>query len=281
MKYFLIRLFLISLWLFPSLVFADIAILIHGYNTNSHTWRNSGITSILATKGWHDISYSGQTLNQSGKYLISVQLPAKSPIDVQANYLSQYLSQIVNNNPGHKIHLIAHSAGGIVARLTLVKNYSAFIYETKLNDKERSNKKPNDKKFQFFPIVQLITIATPHLGSPIAEMAHTASDTPIGFFAPFFGMDEINDAEILYQQLSREHKSHFLYWLNRQAHPPIKFISIVRADGSLLKGDIFVPPRSQNMSEIKVLSKDSYFILTPGDHGLKYSDGIIISNLLP
>ena len=266
MKQNLSRLLLISLVLFPALAFADIAILIHGYHSGSKSWRNSGISSVLFSKGWHDISLSGKTLQSSGKYFIAVELPSKAPIDVQSNYLSQYLRDIVEQNPAHKIHLIAHSAGGIVARLSLVKNYKQFIDN-------------NDNAF--LPVVQLITIATPHLGSPIAEMAHSASDTPISVFAPLFGLDEINQAEILYKQLSREHKNNFLYWLNRQPHPPIRYTSIVRADGSLITGDVYVPPHSQNMAFVPAIKQQSHLVLTPGNHKLKASDGIVISHLLP
>ncbi len=263
---FLIILFLVLLYL-PGMLLADIAILVHGYHTGGKTWRASGITQVLASKGWYDISFSGITPENNGKYIVAVELPAKAPIEVQANYLSQYIAEISQKNPQHKIHLIAHSAGGIVARLALVNNYANFV---KGNNKE------------FIPIVQLITIASPHLGSPIAEMLYSAaSDTPIGFFAPFIGLDEINDAEVLYKQLSREHKNNFLYWLNRQPHPPIKYISIVRADGSLLSGDIYVPPHSQNMAFIPAINQHSQVVLTPGDHALKFNDGIIISHLLP
>lgn len=260
--FILLLIFLFS----PGIIWADITILIHGYHTGAKTWRNTGIIRVLSSRGWHDISYSGQTLGNSGKYLIAVELPSKAPIEVQSAYLSQYLSDIAKSNPRHKIHLVAHSAGGIAARLTLVNNYSSFM---------------SGKSSEFIPVVQLITIATPHLGSPIAEMLHSASATPIGFFAPFFGMDEINDAEILYKQLSREHKNGFLYWLNRQQHPPIRYTSIVRADGSLISGDIYVPPHSQNMAFIPAINRHSQLILTLGDHGLKFNDGIIISHLLP
>ncbi|MCK5666031.1 MAG: hypothetical protein KAI17_21225 [Thiotrichaceae bacterium] len=266
LKKFSLIIFLFILIASPGLLLADIVVLVHGYHTSSKTWRSSGIMQLFAINGWKDISDSGQTSVNYNKFIIAVELPSKSPIEVQADYLSFYLATIAKQNPGHKIHLVAHSAGGLVARLSLVNKYRDFF---------------NNEQTEFFPIEQLITIATPHLGSPIAEMLHSASDTPIGFFAPFVGMDEINDSEILYKQLSREHKNGFLYWLNRQPHPPIRYTSIVRADGSLISGDIYVPPHSQNMAFVPVINQHSHLILTPGDHALKYNDGIIISHLLP
>jgi len=224
----------------------------------------------LAYNGWKDAGFfnpqgyygtiSDNKLNTNNKYIITAELPSEAPVEVQASLLKHYIQELIRNEPEQKLHLVAHSAGGIVARLALVNYF---------------NHNKTDS------IEQLITIATPHLGSPIAEMAEQASNSPIGFIAPVIGLNEINRASILYKQLSREHENYFLFWLNRQAHPAMRYTSIIRANGSLLTGDWLVPPRSQNMAFIPVIGVNAQAIFTRGDHHLKYTDGFIIASLLP
>ena len=250
----------------PGLAIADIAVLIHGCHSSGGAWRNKGIVHLLATHGWRDagiytpatvnFGYPGQTLDHSPRQLVTAELPSESPIEIQADLLRQYLTDISTRFPAQPIHLIAHSAGGIVARLALVKSRDLHI-------------------------VQLITIATPHLGSPIAEIVEQAADSPIGIIAPLVGADDINRAETLYKQLSREKENYFLFWLNRQPHPDITYTSIVRASGSLINGDRLVPPYSQNMAFVPAIGSRSRLIMTPGNHRLKYADGFALLPLLP
>lgn len=266
MKHYFSKVLIVISLLFPAFAIADIAVLIHGYHGSGGSWRTKGIVYQLATRGWKDsgfyapllgnIGYPTQTLSDVEKQLVTAELPSESPVEIQANLLGQYLKDISQRFPEQKIHLVAHSAGGIVARLTLVQNPT-------------------------LPVVQLITIATPHLGSPIAEMAEKASDTPISFLAPLIGASDINRAEILYGQLGREKENYFLFWLNRQPHPEIAYTSIVRANGSFFNGDRYVPPYSQNMAYVPAIGARSNLILTPGNHYLKYPDGFLLSTLLP
>ena len=269
MKHVLRKLIISILIFAPTLALADIAVLVHGYHSSGHSWRYNGITTLLASNGWNDagsytlrgnLVYSGHPLSKTGKHLITAELPSEATIDIQATILNQYLDDITKQFPEQRIHLVAHSAGGLVARLALVTNYS-----------QQNN----------YNVAQLITIATPHLGSPIANMAEKASDTPIGFFAPFIGANEINRAEELYKQLGNEDKNHFLFRLNRQAHPPMRYTSIIRSDGSILNGDWLVPSRSQNMAFVPAIGRNAQVFLTPGEHHLKYADGFILVRLLP
>ena len=264
--------------LFISLVAqADIALLVHGYHSSGKAWRSSGIITQLKTKDWYDaglftpqgylaplvdLSLHNAPMTNKGKYLVTAELPSEAPIEIQAAMLDKYLTYIYTHFPQQVIHLIAHSAGGIVARLTLVNNYQ-------------------QKAPSHFNIFQLITIATPHLGSPIAKMAHRAANSPIGVIAPLVGANEINRAQTLYQQLAQEDKNPFLFLLNRQAHPPMYYTSIIRGNGSLLKGDWLVPPLSQNMALVPAIGSHARAIITAGDHDLKYQDAIILMALLP
>ncbi len=264
---YLSKVFLLCLLLIPAVVLADIAVLVHGFHGSSNAWRKTGIVNILAANGWRDagyylpiqgnVAFPGQELNDtSPKQLVTAELPSDAPIEIQANLLSQYLKDIHHRFPDQMIHLIGHSAGGLVARLTLVRN-------------------PD------LPIIQLITIATPHLGTPMAEFARLAKDTPLDFMAPLVGIDELDASKRLFKQLSREKENYFLFWLNRQPHPDILYTSIVRADGSIMHGDIFVPSYSQNMAFVPAIGMRANVIMTPGDHYLKASDGYLLVNLLP
>lgn len=259
--------FLFSLLLIPAIALADIAVLVHGFHGSSNAWRKSGIIPILAQNGWHDAgfylpiqgnaAFPGQELNnQSAKQLVTAELPSGAPVEIQADLLNRYLTDIQSRFPDQSIHLIGYSAGGIVARLTLVQNPS-------------------------LPVIQLITIATPHLGTPIAKFAKLAKDTPIDFIAPLAGIDELDASKRLFRQLSRERDNYFLFWLNRQPHPDILYTSIIRADDSIMNGDIFVPSYSQNMAFVPAIGMRAKFIMTPGDHYLKPTDGYLLLGLLP
>jgi len=269
------QILILVLLLFPGFVLADIAVLIHGYHSSGNSWRYNGIIHVLTNNGWNDaghytpghgnIGFPGYTLSNSGKHVVTVELPSESPMEVQADLLGLYLNEMSKKFPQQKIHLVGHSAGGVVARLALVRNYSNL----------------NNESDNFIPIVQLITIASPHRGSPVAEIVKKASNSPVGLVAPLIGLDEINRAERLYKQMSREKENHFLFWLNRQPHPPIRYTSIVRANSSLFGGDYLVPSYSQDMTYVPAIGNQSQLLLTPGDHNLKYADGFLLMTLLP
>lgn len=266
MKQVMSKVALLLFLLLPTIALADIAVLVHGYHSSGASWRGKGIVHLFTTRGWNDagfyapysgnVAYPGRALKTTGNHLVTAELPSEAAIDIQANLLGSYLIDIHNRFPDQPVHLIAHSAGGIVARLTLVNN-------------------PN------LPVIQLITIATPHLGSPIAEFADLAADSPISAIGELVGSNELNRAEQLYKQLRREKENQFLFWLNRQPHPHIPYVSIVRSSGSLISGDRLVPPYSQNMAYVPAIGDKSSLILTSGKHGLKYSDGLVLLPLLP
>ena len=209
----------LSALLISSAAAADIAVFVHGYQSGGNTWRMHGIIPALVSHGWKDsgtyyptpysVVHDGQALEANS--LVTVELPSEAPVEIQAGLLQMYLQDIVSQRPDQSIRLIGHSAGGIVSRLVLVGN-------------------PD------LPVKQLITIATPHMGSPVAEMAEMAAKTPITLLTDITGFDDLNHrSKHLYSQLGREKENYFLFWLNRQPHPDIDYVAIVRADGSLLK----------------------------------------------
>lgn len=264
-----LRIIALFTFFISTYVHADIAVLVHGYHSNgSSSWRVNGIVQHLNRYGWQDAgiytpegnhALFGISLANSGLFVVTAELPSESPIEIQASLLSRYLNDISEHFTEQKIHIIAHSAGGIVARLALVNIY-------------QQGKQAN--------ISQLITIATPHLGSVIAEVAKRTSNSPLSIIAPVLGASEINRAKILYQQLGREEKNSFLFWLNRQPHPPMKYTSIIRKNGSFIKGDWLVPAQSQNMALVPAIGKNAQVILTKGDHYLDYRDVFLFLPLL-
>jgi pimeloyl-ACP methyl ester carboxylesterase len=279
MKPILSKALLISFLLLPSMVLAHIAVLVHGYQGTGGSWREKGIVSHLANYGWKDAGFyapyynpvtqttanqygvsnfglPGHTLEKTAKQIVTAELPSVAPIEVQAELLSRFLRDIHARYPDKKIHLVAHSAGGIAARLTLIRN-------------------PD------LPIVQLVTIATPHLGSPLAELANKLAESPVELLTPILGMNSLERSERLYEQLSREKENYFLFWLNRQPHPDIDYVSIVRRDGSFIGGDNIVPPYSQDMALVPVIGPRSKIFYTPGRHYLKFLDAQILASVLP
>ncbi len=242
---------------------ADIAVFVHGYQSTGNTWRAKGIIPMLVSYGWKDagryypapysVLHDGPPLEDNS--LVTAELPSDAPVEIQAQLLNMYLQDIVAQQPEQSLRLVGHSAGGIVSRLVMVSDPS-------------------------LPIRQLITIATPHLGSPMAEIAEMAAKTPASILAPLAGVDNARRSKHLYKQLGRERENYFLFWLNRQPHPDSDYVSIARADDSLLNGDVLVPPYSQDMSLVPAIGQKSRLFLTPGKHRLKYADALLILPLL-
>ncbi|MBF0264143.1 MAG: hypothetical protein HQL46_02650 [Gammaproteobacteria bacterium] len=263
-KQLLLALLLVSSNLFSTNVSAEILVLVHGFDSNSQTWLKHGIAQQLELNGWQNaglltlIRPGGDHFNKPVKlnkdFFVLVDLPYKAPIQIQANYLDNYLNYLAKESPQQAITLIAHSAGGIVARLTLLNN-------------------PN------LPIWRLITIATPHMGSAMAEVGEIIAKSPMTLVTPIIGADSINHAGKLLSQLKREDPGSFLFWLNNLQHPDIEYISIVRLDSSWFDGDFFVSPYSQNMNFVRGI-RQSQIILTPGKHWLNFRDGLLLLQIL-
>ncbi len=109
-----------------------------------------------------------------------------------------------------------------------------------------------------------------------------AGQSPLGWVAPFVGGSTLNRSQALYGDLVRERPGSLLFWLNRQAHPPATYVSIVRQDDSLfgLGGDLVVAARSQDMNQVYALRGRAWAIRTSGGHGLQASDGELLLRIL-
>jgi hypothetical protein len=130
-------------------------------------------------------------------------------------------------------------------------------------------------------IAALLTIATPHLGTGTAELGLMASQSPLGWVAPFMGADSLNRSQGLFYDLSREQPGSLLFWLNRQPHPSSRYLCVTHAGGGLLgMGDLVVPEWSQDMNNVAALRGAVVSVAAAGEHLLTPADGELLLELL-
>lgn len=261
----------ITLLFFATQGCARQLVFIQGYLADASIWSQAGITQQLQHHGW---DYSGEfhygsdgvrlfkvsnrqenndTEHKDCYYLVS--LPTQASISKQAFYLSAYLKHVRRLYPQQELILVGHSAGGVVARYVMVR-------------------KPG------LNVSQLITIASPHLGTASAEYGKMAGDSPLALFAPLVGANTLNRSQGLYKDLLPEKPYRFLYWLNRQPHPDAEYISIVRNGLSPDGGDFIVPEQSQYLENVFNLKFRAYSYIVPGSHGLTHKDGQLLLDLI-
>jgi pimeloyl-ACP methyl ester carboxylesterase len=182
-------------------------------------------------------------------------LPTEAPFRIQGHYLKAYLKQIRQHFPNDKLIVVGHSAGGVLARYVMVTTPG-------------------------FNIDQLITIASPHLGSDTAELGKLLGDSPLALFAPMIGAGSFTRSQALYQDLLPEQPGRFLYWLNRQPHPPAEYIAIARDQTSANGGDWVVSQRSQHLEHVYALRHQAYSYVVAAGHQLTRADGRLIMDLI-
>ena len=254
------RYFLLACLMLPSAAIADVTILVHGYLTNGVTWDKSGIVTTMEAHGWHDggpliAGYQTSPVVQDGNTLYVVELPFNAPLMVQSEILQQQLLKAQRRHPDEKFTLVGHSAGGVVARMTLVR-YGAQ------------------------QVTHLITIASPHLGTPLAldGLKVTRNSGPFNIVKRVVGGDAYAAAthsRALFADLRPARPGTELFRLNNQPHPDISYTSVIRADR-----DSIVPSASQDMNLVPALEGKSAIYLTPGSHYLKSFDGRVVLSLL-
>ena len=140
---------------------ADVLVLVHGYLGTAHSWVESGVIHRLQQRGYRQLGIYGHgpgrvlyqqlSAQAAQKPVYAVNLPSQAPIVIQADWLAAILREIRKRHPEEAINLAAHSAGGVVARMTLVRHGSLGVQH-------------------------LITIATPHFGTGRAIQALDATD---------------------------------------------------------------------------------------------------------
>jgi len=234
---------------------SETLVLIHGYLGTGATWRPTGIVAALQQAGWQDAGHlfpaaplPNPLAADAERPVYTVTLPSEAPLFVQARWLNFYLHTLQQRHPEHQFILVGHSVGGVVARLSLVHNQ--------------------------FPVKTLITLASPHLGTELAELGLAAGQSPLGWITPLLGLSTINRSQGLYWELVREHPATPLFALNRQPHPDIQYVSIVRV------GDSIVPPYSQDMNNIPALRGRALPVIVHSQHHLHPADGGLLASLL-
>jgi triacylglycerol esterase/lipase EstA (alpha/beta hydrolase family) len=261
----LLRLFVFALLVSTPSLQAKTIILIHGYLADGISWHTTGVTKGLIQAGWKDggsyrYGAQGMLIPHSpwikNNAFFTVDLPSKASIEIQTNYLSQYLEHLYRLRKEPFI-FIGHSAGGIVARYYL-------IHPTHV------------------PARALITIGSPHLGTPAADLALLASNSPLGIMLEMAGQD-MRDSRGLFSDLKEAKPATFLYWLNQQPHPRIPYVSVIRSNKLKRKAnkyDFVVPSESQNMNNIEGLRGKSWAYLTQENHFLNAKDGAFLVDIL-
>ena len=256
--------------LLSSFAHSDVLVLVHGYQGSANSWEQAGINTILENNGWHRGGLFTGSIN--GPQLLThadkdkknrvyvVDLPSESPVMLQANLLNGMLNTVRNLHKGEPLIIVGHSAGGVVARMSLItagsKNISA-----------------------------LITIASPHIGTTRAEDALnvTANHGPFNIVKNMFGgsgYDTLQRSKGLLIDLIRPRPGNMLFWLNAQPHPDINYVSVVRTNPVGFAGDDLVPGYSQDMNNIPVLKGKSAVFTTPQGHTLEPYDGDTIVQIL-
>lgn len=247
---------------------AEVAVLVHGYLGNAGSWEFSGVNAVLARNGWMPAGVIapgpvGPLLPPPGpnapRKVYSVELPSTAPLMVQSDMLLAALQAVRSRHGKEAITLIGHSAGGVVARMALVRGGSAGV-------------------------VKLITIASPHLGTVRALQALDATQEggPIGFVKDIFGGSEyraVKHSWPVLLDLSPAVPGSALFWLNAQPHPSIKYVSIVRAAPFGL-GDMLVPGASQDLNSVHQLAGKASTYVVPEGHALSPADGTMLATLM-
>lgn len=256
----------VALMLLVPSAAAQTLVLISGFLGDSEGWRDSGVTWLLAEQGWWEGGELKMTPvgvmptappTRSARRFFTLDMPNTGPLFVQAAFLGKYLEFIHARYPGEPIILVGHSAGGVVARLYMVLQ-------------PRSG------------VSALITIASPHLGSELAQLGTLMGNSPMAWFAPFMGASKFNRAQALFQDLAPARPYNLLGWLNLQPHPPALYVSIVRGrDASWLgMGDLLVPAYSQDLNNVPALRGMARTLPTGGSHEVQFEDGILLVRML-
>lgn len=262
---------LISLLLLLSVnAHADVMLLIHGYLGDANSWEKSGINDELNQNGWARAgmfqgSPQGPQLfvteaNDAENVVYVATLPSQTPVMIQADILKNIIDIIEQYHPDSEIILVGHSAGGVVARMVLIRH-------------------------QLTNVKALITIATPHIGTGRADQALdiTANHGPFNMVKSFVGgndYDALKHSRGLMVDLRHPQPGNMLYWLNSQPHPDIHYASIIRLNNDGATGDYYVPGFSQNMNNVPPLQGQSSTFTTPTSHFLVRQDANTIISII-
>lgn len=254
---------------------ADVLVLVHGYLGSAQSWAEAGVLDRLSQRGYRlagtygfgpkGILYQRLATAPPDRPVYTVNLPSQAPIVTQADWLAAYLREIRRQHPDEPVNLAAHSAGGLVARMMLVRHGRLGT-------------------------AHLITIATPHFGTGRAVQALEVTDNrgPLGFVKSWLVRRATGNALYATAMQSRgvlvdltpPMPGNLLFWLNQQPHPDIRYTSIMRIGTFYMPGDQVVPPMSQDLNRTPALAGRVKTYSMAEGHLLTPQDGDLIGNLL-
>lgn len=239
---------------------ADVLVLVHGYASNAFAWERSGVNHVLSTNGWQRAMVPGSQ-SSGRKTFYPVELPAAAPLMTQTLMLLDFLQAVRRHHVDEPITLVGHSAGGLVARLALLRGNVAGVS-------------------------RLVTIASPHIGTLRAKQGlDIVDDTP--FFCPgpgwdamksLFGGDDyryLKHSKGLLIDLLPPGYGNVMSWANGQPHPAISYDAVVRQ-----WGDELVPAFSQDMNNVPALKGKAKVWLSQTGHMLNIHDGELLISIL-
>ena len=214
-------------------VSADLLVLVHGYLGSADSWEESGVNAALTAHGWHRVGLSAPVMQEKTapekpvRRFYVAELPSLAPLMIQADLLKGQINRLGAAYPAEPVILVGHSAGGVVARLLLVRHGQ-----------------PHAKA--------LITIASAHLGTgrAIEALQATNDSFPIRLVTLAVAgeiYDVVRGSRGVLLDLTPAQPGNLLYWLNHQPHPDITYQSVVRT-GPGGSGDELVPAYSQDMN---------------------------------
>jgi pimeloyl-ACP methyl ester carboxylesterase len=249
---------------------ADVLLLVHGFEGNILSWERSGVNSVLQQFGWKRAGVlvgAPQGLipipsrwQDADNKVISLQLNSEISLQRQANVFTAALRWVNDRYPAEKIVIAGHSLGGVVARLSMVRDGAPHVKA-------------------------LITIASPHLGTALAYrgLDEINDPFPINKIKEYFGGKEyqiLNRSRTLLHEIVPAIPGKLLYWLNSRKHPDIKYYSVVRSTMNGILGDPIVPGFSQDMANVPAIGKQSTRIIEGFVHNLTVLDGYTLVNIL-
>ncbi|MCU7959247.1 MAG: GPI inositol-deacylase [gamma proteobacterium symbiont of Bathyaustriella thionipta] len=240
---------------------ADVLLLVHGFMGSPASWQNSAVLPQLAAAGWQPAAIISATGEQKltpkvGKNpLYLAALPDEAPLEIQVEAMVSILRHLQMQYPDESISIVGHSLGGLVARLALLRTGGSGVS-------------------------QLITIASPHLGTPRAwQGLELADDSGVsGIFKDFLGgsdYDRLQSATPLLLELTPLAPGHPLFATGQQTHPDIRYVSIIHTGG-----DNIVPPASQDMNQLPALRGKSERYIIAAPHELFPGDAAVLIPLL-
>lgn len=239
---------------------AATVVFVHGYLGDGSSFREPGIVRAFTRAGWRDGgNINGASVNArrwpgaGGNMVLTVALPSEAPLRNQSQWLGAMLAG-VSKARGDGLYVVAHSAGGVVARMALVTRTPEGF-------------------------AGLVTIASPHLGTEAAETGQMIGNSPLGMLGMLPGLNKLSRSQGLYADLVRPRPGTALYWLNGQTHPAGRYVSVVRS-GQRGSSDMIVPEWSQDMNNVTTLRGLSRTVRTGGGHLLQRSDGALLLKLV-